>query len=65
MLFVKKKKKQSPAIFENFADQNITKRVFEKMCILRVKIMKDFPEYQMDSDVSHGPDKRTIVETLV
>lgn len=35
------------------------------MCILRVKIMKDFPEYQMDSDVSHGPDKRTIVETLV
>ena len=27
--------------------------------------MKDFPEYQMDSDVSHGPDKRTFVETLV
>ena len=27
--------------------------------------MEDFPEYQMDSDVLHGPDKRTIIETLV
>ena len=35
------------------------------MCILRVKIMKDFPEYQMDSNVLHGSNKKKIVETLV
>jgi len=35
------------------------------MCILRVKIIKEFPKYQMDSNVLHGPNKRTIDETLV
>jgi len=60
-------KKQSPAFFKKFCGSKHNKKVFlkKKMCILRVKIMKDFPEYQMGSDVLHGSDKRIIVETLV
>jgi len=36
------------------------------MCILRMKIMKDFPEYQNGLICFvHGLDKRTIVEILI
>ena len=44
-------KKQPLIPFENVVNQNTTKRDFEKICILRMKIMKDFSEYQMDSNV--------------